>query len=158
MLSFFSRKLTSPARGGYRYAETLLDWIANRKWYYLNKEDLKMICLCTDEWIINVDIVFLLTAPLICCCSSLLKGFSLFNYIKCSIVKETQIWQWASCGSSVFTAASQLIKLGEKKQMWESSAVITHKKEFLSPSAHSYFATKQYRGTSEQCLSFILRW
>lgn len=95
-----------------------------------------MICLCVDERNINIDIVLLLTAPLMCCCSSLLKGFSLFNYIKCSNTKETQIWQLASCGSSVFTAASQLITLGEKKkkkQMCESSIFDNNsKKESVS--------------------------
>lgn len=50
-----------------------------------------MFFLWIDEWIINFDIVLLLTVPLICCCSALLKGFSLFNYIKCSNAKETQI-------------------------------------------------------------------
>lgn len=99
------------------------------------KGDMKTICWCPDEGIIIIitDIVLLLAAPLICCCSSLLKGFSVFNYIKCSNAKETQTWQWASFGSALFTAAPQHITLlKKKKQICESSLVITRKKEFLS--------------------------
>lgn len=91
-----------------------------------------MICLCINKCIVNTDIVLLLTASLICCCSSLLKGFSLFNYIKCSKARDTNMTMGFLGIISIYCCLSA--RGGEKKtdaQMFSSN---NSQKEFLSPS------------------------
>lgn len=141
--------MTSPAKGVYSYTKISLvgTWTTEG-----SNEDmifLKNIILIWSASSLMKGLLMLLlfyswmhqwwVAAAVCCQGTLVFGFCLFNYTKCPSRKETQLRQWArirfpsAWGSSVFTTASQLIKLGNKQRS-TSSSVIALKKEFMFPS------------------------
>ncbi len=138
--------MTSPAKGVYSYTKISLTgtWTtvgSNEDMIFLRNIHL-IWSACSS--IIGLLILLLFyswthqwsVAALVCCYGIPVVGFCLFNYIEGSSRKETQPWQWAGMrfpsawASSVFTIASQLIKLGNKQRS-KSFSVIALKQEFI---------------------------
>ena len=143
--------MTSAAKGVYSYAKNVISWGANhsgerRGCDFTQKYHLNLICMFIDD--INVVITPRPHTPVTSCCSSLLSRYSLYLVSVYSITWRARVRQetrlrgrarmrfpsaWISL---LFTAASQLIKLGNERRS-KSSPVIAIKQGFIFPSGSS---------------------